>query len=139
MRRQAAVQHVAQRQHINSEHVRLAELQYTVDILHQQERQEPLSDQRQQHLNANRPPPPPYYHIPPLPPQNYNIPHHQPPSPPHNQYTPPPLQFDTTDPKSQLDNHLQLAPWPQITEPLLHPSITKVLTLVNFSCLTKPP
>jgi hypothetical protein len=64
-------------------------------------------------------PPPPNYiiHLPPLPNHNiplpnYHIPYHQPPSPPHNQYIPPPLQFNTTDPKSPLANHLQLAPWP---------------------------
>jgi hypothetical protein len=38
MRRQEATQGAeAQRQHINWEHVRLAELQYTVDILRQQD------------------------------------------------------------------------------------------------------
>jgi hypothetical protein len=47
MRRQAALQHTkARRQHINKERARLAELQYIVNILRQQEqRQEPLLDQ----------------------------------------------------------------------------------------------
>jgi hypothetical protein len=48
MRRQAAVQRAeARRQHINRERVNLVELQYTVDILRQQERQDPLPDQKQ--------------------------------------------------------------------------------------------
>jgi hypothetical protein len=74
MRRQASTQCVeAHRQHINREHARLAELQYAVDILCQQEqRQDPLLDQRQQHFNTN--PPPPNYHIPPPPPPNHYIP-----------------------------------------------------------------
>jgi hypothetical protein len=47
MRRQAALQHTkARRQHINKERARIAELQYIVNILRQQEqRQEPLLDQ----------------------------------------------------------------------------------------------
>jgi hypothetical protein len=110
MRRQAATQHAeARRQHINRERVRLAELQYTVDILRQQvQRQDPLLDQRQHHFNTN--PPPPNYHIPSPSLPNYHIPHHQPPSPQYNQYIPPPPQFGTADPKSPLANHLQLAP-----------------------------
>jgi broad specificity polyphosphatase/5'/3'-nucleotidase SurE len=41
MRRQVATQRAeAHRQHINRERVRLAELQYTIDILHQQEQQQ---------------------------------------------------------------------------------------------------
>jgi hypothetical protein len=54
MRRQAVVQHVeAHRQHINKEWVRLVELQYTIDILCQQEQRKnptrpyPSSAQRQ--------------------------------------------------------------------------------------------
>jgi hypothetical protein len=79
MRRQATTQCTeAHRQHINRERARLTELQYTVDILRQQEqRQDPLLDQRQKHFNTN--PPPPNYHIPPPPPPNYHILHHQPP------------------------------------------------------------
>jgi hypothetical protein len=102
MRHQAITQHAeARRQHINREHARLAELQYTVDTLrHQEQRQQP---------NANSPPP--NYPIPPPPPPNHYIPHHQPPSPPHNQYIPLPPQFGTTDPKNPLVIHLQLAPW----------------------------
>jgi hypothetical protein len=46
------------------------------------------------------------------PPPNYHIPYHQPSSPTHNQYIPPPPQFGTTNPKSPLANHLQVAPWP---------------------------
>jgi hypothetical protein len=70
MRRQEATQRIeARRQHINRECVRLAELQYTVGILCQQEqRQDPSLDQRQQHLNNPPPPPPPNYNIPPPPP-----------------------------------------------------------------------
>jgi hypothetical protein len=109
MRRQAAAQWAeARRQHINRERAMLAELQYIVDILRQQEqRQEPPLNQMQHQPNTNHPPPPlPHNHIS----------HHQSPSPPHNQFfqpPPPPLpQFDTTDPKSPLANHLQLAPWP---------------------------
>jgi hypothetical protein len=114
MRRQEATQRIeARRQHINRECVRLAELQYTVGILCQQEqRQDPPLDQRQQHLNNPPPPPPPNYNIPPPPPPNYHIPYHQPSSPTHNQYIPPPPQFGTTNPKSPLANHLQVAPWP---------------------------
>jgi hypothetical protein len=48
MRRQAAVQRAeARRQHINRERANLVELQYTVDILRQQERQDLLPDQKQ--------------------------------------------------------------------------------------------
>jgi hypothetical protein len=35
-------------------------------------------------------------------------------SPPHNQCILPPPQFGTTDPKSPLANHLQVAPWPPL-------------------------
>jgi hypothetical protein len=69
MRRHAIAQCTeAHRQHINREWVRLIELQYTIDILRQQERmQEPSRGQRQHQLNANPPPPPPpHNYIPPL-------------------------------------------------------------------------
>jgi hypothetical protein len=57
MRRQEAAQCTeARRQHINKERVRLAELQYTVGILRQQEqRQDQPPDHGQQHLNTNPP------------------------------------------------------------------------------------
>jgi hypothetical protein len=130
MRHQAIAQRVeAWRQHINRERARLTELQYTVDTLrHQEQCQQP---------NANLPPP--NYPIPPPPPPNHYIPHHQPPSPPHNQYITPPLQFDATNPKSPLPNHLQLAPWSPHYQATPHPSIIEMPTLANFSCPTKPP
>jgi hypothetical protein len=85
--------------------VRVVELQYTIDILRQQE-------QRQQ-PNAN--PPLPNYPIPPPHPPFNRVPHHQPPLPPHNQYFPPPplppSELGTTYLKSPLANHLQLVPW----------------------------
>jgi hypothetical protein len=117
MRRQVIAQCAeAHRQHISRERVRLAELQYTVDILHQQE-QEPTLGQRQHQHNINpHPPPPPHTHIPPPPSPFNNIPYHQPPPLPYNQFfeppPPPPLQLDTTDPKSPLAKHLQLVSWP---------------------------
>jgi hypothetical protein len=57
-RRQAVPQHAeARRQHINRERARLAEVQYTIEILRQQEqRQEPLFEQLQDQHNANPPP-----------------------------------------------------------------------------------
>jgi hypothetical protein len=59
---------------------------------------------------------PPHNHIPPSPLPFNNISYPQPP-PPHNQFfqlpPPPPPQFGTTDPKSPLANHLQLARWPK--------------------------
>jgi hypothetical protein len=113
MARQAIAQRAeARRQHINKEWVRLAKLHYTVDILRQQEqRQESSRDKRQHQPSAN--PPPPHNYIPPPPPPFENIPYHQPPSPPRNQFfQPPPPQHVTTDPKSPLTSHLQLAPWP---------------------------
>jgi hypothetical protein len=84
MRRQAIMQHAnAHRQHINRERVRLTELQYTIDILHQQEqRQEPPLCQWQHQPNDN--PPPPHNHIPPPPLPFNTIHHHQPLSLPHN-------------------------------------------------------
>jgi hypothetical protein len=66
-RRQVAAQHVeARRQHINRERARLTELQYTVEILHQQEEsQEPLFEQSHHQNNPNPPlPPPPHIQIP---------------------------------------------------------------------------
>jgi hypothetical protein len=116
MRRQAIAQCAeAHRQHINRERTGLTELQYTVNILHQQkQRQEPSLVQRQHQDNIN--PLPPRTHNPPPAPQFSNIRHYQPPSPTHNQFLqppPPPLpQLGNTDPKSPLANHLQLAPWP---------------------------
>jgi hypothetical protein len=116
MRRKAITQRVeARRQHINREQTRLAELQYTIDILRQQEqRQEPQLVQRQHQDNIN--PLPPYTHIPLPPPQFDNILHYQPTSPPHNQFfQPPPLpppQLGNIDPKSPHASHLQLVPWP---------------------------
>jgi hypothetical protein len=69
-------------------------------------------------INAN-PAPLPHNHIPhyqPAPPlPQYSIPNHNPPLPlPQNQFfhTPSQPHLDTTDPKSPLANHLQLAPWP---------------------------
>jgi hypothetical protein len=104
MRRQTIAQRTeAYMKHINREWARLTELQYTVDILHQQEqRQEPPLVQRQHQLNITLPRPPPHIPLPPL--QFNNIPHYQPPSPPHNQFfypPPPPLpQLDNTNPKT---------------------------------------
>jgi hypothetical protein len=143
MRRHAIAQCTeAHRQHINRERVRLIELQYTIDILRQQERmQEPSRGQRQHQLNANPPPPPPpHNYIPPPPLPFDNIPRHQPPSLLHNQFfQPPPLQLGTTDPKSSLASHLQLHHGPQITESHLHPNIMKTTILTNFSCAMKLP
>jgi hypothetical protein len=110
MRRQAATQHAkARRHHINREQVRLAELQYTINILHQQEqRQEASLDHMQHQPNANHPPPPLLH--------NQVLHRLPPPPPPHNHFfqpLPPPLpQIGTTYPKSSLAIHLQLAPWP---------------------------
>jgi hypothetical protein len=117
MRRQAIAQRTEARwQHINREGARLAELQYIMDILRQQERcQQP---------NAN--PPLPNHPIPPSPPPFNDIRHNQPPSPPHKKilqppplppnhffhHPPPPPQISTADPKSSLAEHLHLAPWP---------------------------
>jgi hypothetical protein len=111
MRRQAIAQHAEARMpHINREQARLIELQYTIDILCQQEqRQEPPLGQWQHQPNAN--PPPPHNHIPPPPPLFNTIYHHQPPSPPHN-FQPPSPQLNTIDPKSPLADHSPLAPWP---------------------------
>jgi hypothetical protein len=108
MRRQATVQRTeARRQHINRERARVVGLQYTVYILRQQEqRQEPPLEQMQHQSNINPPPPPLPYN---------QIPHHHPPPPPYNQFPqqpPPSPHHDTTDPKSPLANHLQLASWP---------------------------
>jgi hypothetical protein len=84
--------------------VGLAELQYTIDILSQQEqRQQLMLGQRQHQPNDNPPPPPPpHTHILPPPPSFNNIQYHQPPSLSHNQFFQPP----------PLASHLQLAPWP---------------------------
>jgi hypothetical protein len=103
MRRQAIAQRTeAHRQHINRECVRLVELQYTIDILHQH-----------QHNANSPPPPPPHNYTHPPPPPFDNIPYHQPPSLLNNQFfQPPPPQLGTTNPKCLLTNHLQLAPWP---------------------------
>jgi hypothetical protein len=103
LRRQAVVRRVeASRQNINRERARLAELQYTLDVLrHQEQRQEAPLDQI-----PHQPPPPP--------PHNQNL-HQPPPPPPHNHFfhqQPPPPQIGTTYPKSPLAMHLQLAPWP---------------------------
>jgi hypothetical protein len=104
MRRQAAAQQAkAQRQHISREPVRLAELQYAVGILRQQEQRLDQQMGQRQHRDANPPPPPPL---------NNHILHNLPPSQPHNPYIPPLPQLGTINPKSPLANHLQLAPWP---------------------------
>jgi hypothetical protein len=68
MRRHAIAQRAeAHRQHINIERTRLAELQYTIDILCQQEqKQEPPLVQRQHQPNITLPPPPPHIPLPPL-------------------------------------------------------------------------
>jgi hypothetical protein len=104
MRCQAVAQCTeAQRHHINRERARLAELQYTVDMLRQQE----------QCQQSNTNPASPNYPIPPPPPPFNDILHTGFPSPPHIQYFPPPLpQLSTADPKSRLAHHLQLTPWP---------------------------
>jgi hypothetical protein len=107
MRHQAVAQCVeAWRHHINSERARLTELQYTIDVLRQQE----------QHQQPNANPPSPNYPIPPLPPPFNDILHNRLPSLPHNQYfpppSPPPPHLGTTDPKSTLAHHLRLTPWP---------------------------
>jgi hypothetical protein len=78
-------------------------MKYTLDILHQQEhRHEAPLDQI-----PHPPPPPPLHnqipHQPPPPPPPHNHFFHQPPTPP---------QISTTDAKSPLAEHLQLAPWP---------------------------
>jgi hypothetical protein len=101
MKRQAAVQRVeARRQPIKREWVRLVELQYTVELC----LETPL-DHIHHQPNTNLPPP------------SHNQILHQPPPlpPPHNHlfHQHPPLpQTGTTDPKSLLAEHLQLAPWP---------------------------
>jgi hypothetical protein len=61
MRRQAIAQYTkARRQHINRECARLTELQYTIDILLQQEqRQEALLDHIHYQPTTNPSPPPP--------------------------------------------------------------------------------
>jgi hypothetical protein len=65
MRRQAIAQCTEPlQQHINREHAMLTELQYTIDILRQEEQRE----------QPNTNPPLPNYHIPP-PPPHVNIPH----------------------------------------------------------------
>jgi hypothetical protein len=104
MRRQAIVEHAeARRQHINRERARLAELQYTVNILHKQEqRQESPFEQLHHQFNANPPPPPPLYN---------QIPHHPAPLA-YEAHHPPPLHHGTTDPKSSLVDHMELAAWP---------------------------
>jgi hypothetical protein len=105
LRGQAAIQHAkACKQNINREWARLAEMQYTIDILRQREhRHEAPLDQ------IPHPPPPP-------PPTHNQIPHQPPPPPPpHNHFfhqPPPPPQIGTTDPKSPQAEHLQLTPWP---------------------------
>jgi hypothetical protein len=75
----------ARRQNINRERVSLTEMQYNLDILHQQERETLLHNQI-----PNQPPPP----------QNHPF---QPPLQP---------QIGIIDPKSPLAEHLQLMPWP---------------------------
>jgi hypothetical protein len=65
MRRQAIAQCAEPlQQHINRERAMLTKLQYTIDILHQEEQRE----------QPNTNPPLPNYHIPP-PPPHFNIPH----------------------------------------------------------------
>jgi hypothetical protein len=77
MRRQVIAQRAqTRRQHISREPVRLVELQYTIDILHQQE-QELMLGQRQHQPSSIPPPPPPQHtHIPPPPPPFKNIMYH---------------------------------------------------------------
>jgi hypothetical protein len=113
LRRQAAMQCAeACRQNISRERVRLAEMQYNLEILRQQGRKAPLHNQI-----PNKPPlpSPPHNHIlhhPNQPPQTHPL---QPPLPPH---------MGTIDPKSPLAEHLQLAPWPlhyrAVTPPKYH-------------------
>jgi hypothetical protein len=103
VRRQAAAQRAeARRQNINRERARLTELQYTLDILRQQEqRQEAPLDQ----IPHQSPPPP----------SHNQIPHQPPPPPPHYHFfhqQPSPPKISTTNPKSPLAEHLQLIPWP---------------------------
>jgi hypothetical protein len=117
LRRQAVMKHTeARRQNINRERARLAEMQYNLDILHQQGREAPLHNQI-----PNQSPPPL-----PSPPHN-KIPHHlhQPPQPQNHLFQPPlPPQMGTIDPKSPLAEHLQLTPWPlhykALTSPKYH-------------------
>jgi hypothetical protein len=81
------------------------ELQYTIEILHQQEqRQAPPFEQLHHQNNPNSP-------LPPLP--HIQIPHPQySPPPMYEIHQQPPPQYGTTDPKSPLADHMQLAPWP---------------------------
>jgi hypothetical protein len=103
-------------QNINKERARVTEMQYNLNILHQQGREAPLHNQI-----PNQSPLPP-----PLPPHN-QIPHHphQPPPPQNHLFQSPlPLQMGTIDPKSPLAEHLQLVPWPLhyrvVTPPKYH-------------------
>jgi hypothetical protein len=129
MRRPAAAQRVeAPRQHINREQARHAELQYTMDILHQQQqRQEAPINHMQQQPNANYPPPPP--------PLN-QIPHQAPPPPPpHNHFLHPPHPSHKSAPqilRAHWSTACNLHHDPRITEPPHHLNITTTLTLTNF-------
>jgi hypothetical protein len=89
------------RQNISRERVRLAEMQYKLEILCQQGREAPLHNQI-----PNQPPLP-------SPPHNHILHHPNQPPPPQTHPLQPPLppQMGTTDPKSPLAEHLQLAPW----------------------------
>jgi hypothetical protein len=96
-------------ENINRERARLAEMQYNLDILHQQGHEVPQPSPP--HNQIQHQPPPPV----PSPSQLHNEIHHKPPppAPPLNHFFQPPLppQMGTIDPKSSLAEHLQLAPW----------------------------
>jgi hypothetical protein len=130
MRRQAIAQCIqAHRQHINRVQVRLVELQYTVDILHQQEqRHEAPLDHIHYQPNA-KPPPPSANQIP-----TNHLHHTTISSTNHHLHRISAPQIKKAHWPNTYNSHHD----PCITEQSHNPCTMATLTPANFSCATKP-
>jgi hypothetical protein len=126
MRRQVVVQRIeARKQHISREWARLAELQYTVDILHQQEeRQEaPLNHIHHHHRIIKSPT------------NHLHHPHHTTISSTNHHLR---RKSAPQIPKAHWPNTYNSHHGPWIIEQSHHQSTMATPTLTNFSCVMKP-